>query len=301
MTMKTGTSLRIVVWLHLSLSVALLCWPGVPLAAPPFELLNQISPTGNSLDDIAFSPAGNIYAIDAGQNRVLIFDGDDQISGRILVDRPTAIAVSDSALYVGSSKDLSVAIRELDGQVVGYLGKGPHEFKLPRNIAIDPATNDIYVVDQLDQGIKVYTHDGFFLRRIDDAGNLPQDVVIVDDEIFVLDQPLITDVYGNRIRGAGVSVFDMTGTLIRSFGTYGAGPGEFVRPKAITVDPQGLIYINDAFNGLVLCFDQGGKILQTIQDPSSSMIGSMGLAIDQAGRLLVSIPLAGQLNVFLMN
>jgi len=301
MIINSETSMRTSFLVLLFINFCLVSLPGGIFAcSPAFEALEPISQQGNSLEDISFSPANTLYAIDSSKNKIVVYGLDGEIASKLFVERPTAIAVSDSAIYVGSSNDFSVAILDLTGQVIGYLGQGAQEFKLPRNIAIDHETNEIYVVDQLDHSIKVYGHDGTFLRRIDDSPNLPQDVTIVGDEIFVLDQPLMTDAYGDQIRGARVSVFDKTGNMVRSFGTYGASDGEFVRPKAIASDPQKGIFISDAFNGSVLWFGLDGNFQQSVRDPGSSLTGAMGLTIDQTGRLLVSTPLTGRLDVFLL-
>lgn len=302
MTINTQSSMRTSCLVLLFIHLCLVALPGGIFACTPaFAVLEPISQHGYSLDDIAFSPTNTLYAIDSSKNQIVVYGLDGEIAGKMSVERPTAIAVSDSAIYVGSSNDFSVAILDLTGQLIGYLGQGAHEFRLPRNIAIDHETNDIYVVDQLDHSIKVYAHDGRFLRRVDDSPNLPQDVTVVGDEIFVLDQPLMTDAYGDQIRGARVSVFDKSGNLVSSFGTYGAGDGEFVRPKAMASDPQRGICISDAFNGSVLWFGLDGNYQQSVRDPGSPLIGAMGLAIDQTGRLLVSSPLSGRMNVFLLD
>jgi DNA-binding beta-propeller fold protein YncE len=301
MTRTTRTSIRAFLLVHLLIPFALLVHPGVTSASSTLEIQAPIAQQGSRLDDLTFSSVSTIYAIDSSRNQILFLAADNQIVRKIAMAMPTAIAAGDSVLYVGSSKDLSVTIMDLSGQITGHLGEGAHEFKLPRNIAIDRETNNVYVVDQLDDSVKVYAKDGTFLRRIDDAGNLPQDVTVNGEEIFVLDQPLLTDSYGDQIRGARVSVFDVTGTLVRSFGAYGTNDGEFVRPKAITSDAQGFIYIADAFNGSVVCFDQQGNFQQSIQDTTHAMIGSMGLAIDQTGRRLASTSLVGQLSVYLID
>lgn len=301
MDVNKGAGMRTMVLVQVLVAIVALSLSVVASSYASYGILDPISQKGSNFDDITFSAGGTMYAVDSSRNQVLVLGPDDQVSRKMRIGMPTTIAVSDSAVYVGSSKDLSVVIMDLDGHVIGHLGEGAYEFKLPRNIAIDRETNNIYVVDQLDDSIKVYNSDGSFLNRIDDSGNLPQDVTIVGNEIFVLDQPLMTDVYGDQFRGARVSVFDMTGTLVRSFGAFGTSEGEFVRPKAITSDSHGYIYIADAFNGSVLCFDQQGNYQQSILDPATSMTGSLGLAIDQTGRLLVATSLSGQLSVFLID
>ena len=45
-----------------------------------------------------------------------------------------------------------------------------------------------------------------------------------------------------------VSVFTCEGIFLISFGRWGDGPGQFVKPFRITVDENGMIYVADYDN-----------------------------------------------------
>jgi DNA-binding beta-propeller fold protein YncE len=209
--------------------------PGISLASVEFTPLGPITHGLNLPQDVAVSPGGEVYVVDGSRGQILIYDIKGQPVGNIPIAKPTCVAVgSNGNIYIGTNSDLSIKILDSSHNIIGSLGIGAGEFKLPRNITIDMATGNVYVVDQLDHSIKVYTLNGAFLSKIDDYPNLPQDVTIIGDEIYVIDSPLIIDSSGGTIRGAEVQVFDMARNPIRHFGSYGAQEGQLIRPSGIT-------------------------------------------------------------------
>jgi hypothetical protein len=222
-------------------------------------------------------------------------------TGNIWISKPTSVAVDANGLiYIGTNENLSVKILDPSYNVIGSLGSGAGEFSLPRNIAIDDATGNVYVVDQIDQSIKIYTSSGTFVKKISDYPNLPQDVTVMNNKIYVIDHPLITDQWGGRIRGAKVRVFDMDGNVLddETFGSYGDQEGQFVRPAGITSDTEGVLYISDSFHGVVMCFTADGTYLGAIQDASNPMVTPMGIALGEDRRLLVASLNTGSIHVF---
>jgi hypothetical protein len=273
--------------------------PGISLAAVEFTPLEPITTGLNLPQDVAVSSDGNVYVVDGSKGQILIYDRKGQPAGSISIPKPTSVAVgSNGNIYVGTNSDLSVKILNPAHNIVGVLGKGAGEFKLPRNITIDTATGNVYVVDQLDHSIKVYTPNGAFLSKIDDYPNLPQDVTIMDNEICVIDSPLIIDSSGGTMRGAEVQVFDMSGNPVRHFGSYGTQEGQFIRPSGITSDTDGILYISDSFHGVVLCFDASGNYLGAIQNPSDPMVTPMGIALGMDKRLFVASLNPASVHVF---
>ena len=263
--------------------------PGISLAAVPFTSLEPITNGLNLPQDVAVSPDGKVYVVDNSKGQVLIYDKKSQPAGSISIQNPTSIAVSSNGnIYIGTNNDLSVKILDSSHNIIGSLGIGAGEFKLPRNIAIDKATGNVYVADQLDNSIKSYTPSGTFIAKINDYPNLPQDVTIMGNEVYVIDYPLILDSWGGKIRGAEVQVFDMAGTPIRKFGSYGEQEGQFIRPAGISSDSKGILYITDSFHGVVLCFDSSGSYLGAIQNPSKPMVTPMGIALGVDKRLFVA-------------
>lgn len=255
-----------------------------------FTSLEPISHGLKLPEDVAIAPDGKVYAVDGSQGLVMVYNSTGVPAGNIWVAKPTSIAVgSNGQIYIGSNEDLSVKIRDSSYKIIGSLGSGVGEFNLPRNIAIDKTTGNVYVVDQIDQSIKIYNSSGTYLSKINDYPNLPQDVTIMNSKIYVIDHPLITDQWGGIIRGAQVRVFDMDGNVLEAeaFGSYGDQEGQFVRPAGITSDTNGVLYISDSFHGVVMCFEGNGTYLGAIQNQANPMVTPMGIALGEDRRLLV--------------
>ncbi|NIO17006.1 MAG: hypothetical protein GTN70_08410, partial [Deltaproteobacteria bacterium] len=114
-------------------------------------------------------------------------------------------------------------------------------------------------------------------------------VTVYGGEIYVIDSPMLTGGDGKPYRGARVQVFDMGGNPTRSFGSYGMDPGQFINPKAITHDEAGRVYVADAYQGVVLCYDGlTGEYLGVVHDPSNPMVTPVGISLSSEGILSVS-------------
>jgi len=272
--------------------------PGTSFSAVVFKSLDPITNGLKMPEDVAVSNDGKVYVVDGYQNKVLIYDKKGQPTGSISIQKPTSVAVNNGFIYIGTNNDLSVKILDSSLQIIGSLGIGAKEFKLPRNIAVDKATGNVYVTDQLDNSIKSYTPNGTFISKINDYPNQPQDVTITNNEIYVLDQPLITDSWGYQMRGGQVQVFDMGGAPIRKFGSYGEQEGQFIRPAGITSDSNGILYITDSFHGVVMCFDSSGSYLGAIQNPSKPMVTTMGIALGEDRRLFIASLYTARVHIF---
>jgi hypothetical protein len=253
--------------------------------------------------DVAVSPDGDIYVVDGYKNQVLIYDRRTQPAGNIPIPKPTSVAISSTGnIYIGTNSDLSVKILDTSHNIIGSLGKGAGEFKLPMNITVDNSTGNVYVVDQLDHSIKVYTSGGSPISNltINDYPNLPEDLTIMKNKIYVLDHPLIPDQFGGTIRGARVRIFTMDGSPDGGFGSYGTQKGQFIRPVGITSDTDGILYITDSFHGVVMCFDTNANnsYIGAIQNPSKPMVTPMGIALGEDRRLFVASLNTSSVHIF---
>jgi sugar lactone lactonase YvrE len=85
----------------------------------------------------------------------------------------------------------------------------------------------------------------------------PNDVYVVPNgDIFVSEGHASTP--GSTAR---VLKFDKTGKLIKTWGKWGSGDGEFDQPHSIAMDSRGRLFIGDRNNNRVQIFDQDGKFI----------------------------------------
>ena len=87
--------------------------------------------------------------------------------------------------------------------------------------------------------------------------NMPTGLAISSKgEIFV------SDGYGNK----KIHKFNSSGELIKSWGTFGTGPGEFAIVHNITIDDDDLIYVCDRENNRIQIFDDEGTYINEWND-----------------------------------
>jgi len=75
----------------------------------------------------------------------------------------------------------------------------------------------------------------------------------------------VADGYGN----ARVAKFDKNGKFIKSWGSKGAGQGQFNSVRGIALDAQGNVYVADAGNKRIQVFDGDGNFKSQFQNVGS--------------------------------
>lgn len=151
----------------------------------------------NRPSDIAIGPNGDIYISDGYVNtRVMRFSADGKFK-----------------------------------QSWGTKGKGPGQFDLVHNIAIDKK-GLVYVADRSNNRVQIFDADGKFLQEWTHLGK-PYGLY-VDDKTLVY----VVDGVSNN-----VYVVNNKGKVLAKFGKTGTGIGEFKMSHSVTVDKQGNIYI----------------------------------------------------------
>jgi len=151
----------------------------------------------------------------------------------------------------------------------------------------------VYCVDDADHSVRKFTpdgklrltlgtrgtpsdtgYDGKAIASITHAGppfNRPTNLAVAPSgDLYV------TDGYGN----SRVHQFAPSGTLIRSWGTPGTGPGEFRLPHGIAVLADGRVLVADRENDRIQLFDPHGRYLDEwldVQRPTHLAIGPDGL------------------------
>jgi hypothetical protein len=129
-------------------------------------------------------------------------------------------------------------------------------FRWPSGMAVDGERGFLYVANSL-------TND---VRKFNVAGHEPKRVGIVGEGELDFPRGVACDPQGNVYvvdsRHHRVCVFDPGGKLLRTLGSMGRGPGEFLYPWGIALDPRSkLVFVSDPQNGRVQVFDDKGAFV----------------------------------------
>ena len=147
---------------------------------------------------------------------------------------------------------------ELDGEgnPIATIGRGI--LKRPTGLAYDAATRVLYVADTQAHEVKVFSADGRLAASIGRRGegegefNFPTHLHFAKGELYV------SDTMNSRVQ-----VF--TGGRHRlTVGSRGLYVGNLVRPKGVTVDSEGNIYVVESYFDHLLVYDRLGNFLLPI-------------------------------------
>jgi hypothetical protein len=180
---------------------------------------------------------------------------------------------------------------ERDGSLAGSWGEGT--LAEPHYINAGLA-GSILVTDRDAHQVLRFTKDGKLLQALgkrhwpslDAPFNHPTAAVQAPDgEIYVADG------YGN----SSVHRFAADGSLRKTWGGQGSGPGAFTTPHAIAIDGKGRVLVGDRENNRVQLFDRDGAFLGEWGDfyhPMQIWIDDRGLVFvtDQIPRISLLSP-----------
>ena len=124
---------------------------------------------------------------------------------------------------------------------IGSLKGGEGYFKRPTGIAVDSAAQRIYVTDTLRDEVFVLDMQGKVLQTIGKRGTAEGEFNFPTE--LRLDGPNLMVVDAMNFR---VQVFDRSGKFQYAIGKIGDSPGAMFRPKGVSVDSEGDLYVVDA-------------------------------------------------------
>jgi outer membrane protein assembly factor BamB len=217
---------------------------------------------------LAFDSTGNAFVLDLDNRRVLKFGPDWSFvlewgshgtgDGQFL--NPSDLAVdSQGSVYVNDWSRSDVQKFDSNGTwlaTTGAAGTGEAEFSgyLAR-IGVDAGDN-LYVPNE--SRVLVFAPDGSFLRSFGDGLGFAVDAVVdLEGRVYVSDG-----------ENSQVQIYDPTGNLIGSWGTFGQNPGMFIEVDALALDGSGNIHVVDFVNRRVQAF------ALTIPEPGATPVAT---------------------------
>ena len=199
---------------------------------------------------VAVDGLGHIYVADTGNHRIQKFTmegkhiamaGQKGNGEREFIDpKDMVFNTVSNRLYVADSRRVQV----LQSNLTFTEQIGVQQLENAFGIACDRA-GDIYVSDNKKKNIRKFGFDGRLLNTFAFMHSSVPVTVAVDQcgYIYTSDEPTHK-----------IFVLDSTGTCVSSFGREGEATGAFRKPRVITVDNEGKVYVCDNLNNRVQVF-----------------------------------------------
>jgi len=245
---------------------------------------------------------GRIYVADNSRAAVMVFDpltGTinvwDEISPGKKLKSPIAVALIDNDVLVTDSGWKKVfRFNKTTGVVQGSFGEDV--LNRPTGIAVDPRRQRVYVSDTDDHNIKVFDRNGTLLEIVGSRGaklgqfNAPTFLAVYNRTLYVSDT-----------LNARVQMFSSSGDVLKSVGQRGLYIGDLTRPKGISLDEFGNLYVIESFYDTLLIYNPDGRLLLSIggsgKEPGHFFLPS-GVWTDKRNRIFVADMLNGRVSVF---
>jgi NHL repeat len=219
---------------------------------------------------------GDVYVVDLKGQRVLEYTP----TGELLLMFGKAVNQTQIE-EPGTSEEEQDICTTASGDIctTGQSGDGPGQFSDPSGIAIDQATNDVYIGDTGNDRIQKFSSTGHYLTQIDsNANNNPTfylpvfgSNVAVDarGDLYVLDLE-----EQGEVSGVGhVLQFDNTGKYTGvNYGPLTFTTEKLEGPEGIAVDEEGNLYISRRSN-TVIEFSSAGQAIATLPETTGGLAG----------------------------
>ncbi|MFQ5429741.1 MAG: hypothetical protein ACE5E1_05460, partial [Phycisphaerae bacterium] len=212
---------------------------------------------------VAVHPDGRIFVARRQDAQVAVYDGSFAFQHFISAApfgfvRPTDLTVDPSSgvLYVvdsGADRLYGFDASETLVLVIGARGSGFGQFKNPSAVAVDGANGRIFVADQDNFRVQVFSLAGIFLRSFGyrikylpggvSEGWLPRTTGLSVDaagNVYVLDALMGT-----------LRIFDSDGGELGKVVEYGTTAGQLQRPGDVALDAAGRVYVTNSGPGSV--------------------------------------------------
>lgn len=244
---------------------------------------------------------GRVLVTDVGRQAVFVFDGTaglqvwERADGKAQFVSPLGIVAGAGGQFLVADAELARVVRlDGEGNPLGSIGVGV--LKRPTGLARDASTGRLYVADTAAHDIKVFDDAGKLVATFGGPGtepgrfNGPTHLAFADGRLVVSDT-----------LNARVQLIAPDGQPIAEVAKRGLYLGNVVRPKGVTVDGHGHIYVVEGYYDYLLVFDAGGRLLLPIGGTghtAGKFFLPGGVWSDASQRIYVADVFNGRIEIF---
>jgi hypothetical protein len=247
--------------------------------------------------DLAVSPSGDVYVVDAGNLRVVEFGADGtyerewggnaagaQIPGKF--ESPRGIAVDPQGYVYVTDAPVNVNPRVQKFTSTGVFQK-QWDITAPGTLTAAPISS-LYIAEYNSYRIEASDNDGGTVQTFWNSGN-PSGIAS-DSSVFKLYVAEGDIGRIDRFEAHGVGQ-DQQPTPEAKWGSIGSSDGQFSHPSAIAVDGSGHVYVADSGNNRIQVFYPDGTYIGqwgTKGSATGQFDQPLGIAADTSGHVYVS-------------
>tara|TARA_B100001167_G_scaffold51292_2_gene29755 strand:- start:1572 stop:2495 length:924 start_codon:yes stop_codon:yes gene_type:complete len=207
---------------------------------------------------------------------------------------------SQDRIFAYNRSEHPMIVLDKNGTILATWGED--SFSSAHHVQVGPA-DSIWTTDVGDHTVRKWSAEGEQLMMLgtpnepapEQSGepfNRPTDIAFgLDGSIY------ISDGYGN----SRVHHYTPEGKLIGSWGERGTGPGQFMIPHGVEVDPSGLVYVADRENSRIQIFTSSGQYVSEwkgVHRPNEILHGNDGaMYVAELGMRQGTSPDADEVNV----
>ena len=259
--------------------------------------------------DVAVGKDNAIYVVDGVNNRIKVFNekGDFKFSfggkgtAQGTFDTPVGITVdSNGQVYVADTGNRRIQIFTPDGKYKNQIALTSENVKKSRDpvdVAVDESLNRLYISDNDNHQILVYTLPDHRLLSV--WGSEGSDMQQFRYP-FLMDSDnggtvFIVDVFNTRVQ----QWREHSG--LRSIGEWGVDLGQLYRPKGVCLDENGLVFVSDSVLGVIQLFYSDGSFKAVLGTEKGEVLKwktPMGITVDKQQRLYVVEMIPNRVRVY---
>ena len=210
---------------------------------------------------VAVDKDENVIVVEWGNHRIQKFTAEGKFltavgtcgSDPLQFNHPTGVSINNTndKIYIADCSNNRIQVLNMDFTFSSRIGSGPGPglFSYPIDTAFD-STGNVYVADNNNDCIQVFTPEGRSLRTFGNQGNgdgqlkFPNSITIDrNDIVYVADR-----------NNCCISMFTTQGQLLGSFGSKGTVEGQLYYPSGVAIGEDGFILVSDCGNSRIQKF-----------------------------------------------